>query len=293
MNDIPDLVHCNIKMFADDTKLFTPVRSREDQEHVQCDIATLEDWTKVWLLEFNADKCKLMQMGRSPPRNYTMTNKSGARVDLGSIKEEKDVGVWRLLDLQVNPTVFFGPERFGQEEAHFLRVFQRRQDGSVDFYRDWNTYKRGFGDVSGEFWLGNDYIHDLTSNRRYELRVDMDDFENESRYAVFSTFAVSSEADKYTMTLGTYSGTAGDSLSYHANNAFSTKDRDNDHHKDSCASMRKGGWWYNSCIVSNLNGIYYSVGKYYPGHGAEYTGTYWHSWRIYDSLRKVEMKIRS
>ena len=56
---------------------------------------------------------------------------------------------------------------------------------------------------------GNDYIHDLTSNRQYELRVDLDDFENESRYAVFSTFAVASEADKYAMTLGTYNGTAG------------------------------------------------------------------------------------
>ena len=61
VNDIPDLVHCNIKMFADDIKLFTPVRSQEDQEHLQCDIATLENWTKDWLLEFNADKCKLMQ----------------------------------------------------------------------------------------------------------------------------------------------------------------------------------------------------------------------------------------
>ena len=45
MNNIPDLVHCNIKMFVDDTKLFTCVRSQEDQEHLQCDIATLEDCT--------------------------------------------------------------------------------------------------------------------------------------------------------------------------------------------------------------------------------------------------------
>ena len=74
-------------------KLFTSVRSQEDQEHLQCYITTLEDWTKDWLLEFNADKCKLMQVGRSPPRNYTMTNKSGARVDLESINEGKDVGV--------------------------------------------------------------------------------------------------------------------------------------------------------------------------------------------------------
>ena len=100
VNDIPDLVQCNIKMFADDTKLSTPVRSQEDQGYLQCDITTQEDWTKDWLLEFNADKCKLMQVGRLPPRNYTMTNKSRARVDLESINEEKDVGVWVTTDLK-------------------------------------------------------------------------------------------------------------------------------------------------------------------------------------------------
>ncbi|KAI0235839.1 Tenascin-R [Lamellibrachia satsuma] len=109
---------------------------------------------------------------------------------------------------------------------------------------------------------GNDYIHALTSNRQYKLRVDLEDFEDESRYAAYSTFAVSSEADKYKFILGTYNGTAGDSLRHHANTGFSTKDRDNDRTNTThCALTLKGGWWYGSCTGTNMNGVYHKGSK--------------------------------
>ncbi|KAK3083696.1 hypothetical protein FSP39_001573 [Pinctada imbricata] len=46
-------------------------------------------------------------------------------------------------------------------------VFQRRQDGTVDFYRNWAEYKMGFGHLSGEFWLGNEFIYQLTNQGMY------------------------------------------------------------------------------------------------------------------------------
>lgn len=48
-------------------------------------------------------------------------------------------------------------------------VIQRRLDGSVDFYRNWTDYRRGFGDLEGEFWLGNEHIHQLTNQGEYTV----------------------------------------------------------------------------------------------------------------------------
>ena len=91
-------------------------------------------------------------------------------------------------------------------------VIQRRLDGSVDFYLGWESYKNGFGDVNGEFWLGNDNIHRLTAAHDVILRIDMEDFDGNITYAEYTTFQVTDEADKYRITIGGYSGTAGDSM---------------------------------------------------------------------------------
>ena len=42
-------------------------------------------------------------------------------------------------------------------------LFQRRQDGSVNFTRNWAQYRDGFGHVAGEHWLGNDNLFLLTN----------------------------------------------------------------------------------------------------------------------------------
>ena len=86
-------------------------------------------------------------------------------------------------------------------------VFQKRQDGSVDFYRPWDDYKRGFGNLNGEFWLGLDKIHRLTVSGSYKLRVDVEDLQGSTAFAEYSSFAVTSERVKYKLSLGSYSGT--------------------------------------------------------------------------------------
>lgn len=85
-------------------------------------------------------------------------------------------------------------------------VFQRRQNGNVDFYRGWHDYRNGFGDLNGNFWLGLDKIHRLTKSGQNVLRVDLMDFDSTTAYAKYGTFHVASVSDSYTLAVGGYSG---------------------------------------------------------------------------------------
>ncbi|XP_020901126.2 interference hedgehog isoform X1 [Exaiptasia diaphana] len=162
-------------------------------------------------------------------------------------------------------------------------VFQRRQDGSVDFHRNWQQYKTGFGNLNGEFWLGNDYIYRLTAGTASSLRVEVEDWYGSRKYAKYGSFSVGDESDKYRLRVGSYSGTAGDSLEWHNNMAFTTKDRDNDKWSGNCATYCTGAWWYKHCLPSNLNGKYL-------GNKVSSKGIVWYA---NQSLKKVEMKVRS
>ena len=165
-------------------------------------------------------------------------------------------------------------------------VFQRRQDGSVDFYRGWNDYKSGFGQLTAEFWLGNDKIHRLTAARPSSLRVELEDWNGVRVYAKYGKFNIGDEQAKYRLEVGSYSGTAGNSLAWHNKMAFSTKDRDNDVNSPSnCAVAYTGAWWYTSCHHSNLNGKYL-------GNKRDDRGTRWYHFRSFLSLKFTEMKLR-
>ncbi|KAL5022314.1 hypothetical protein ScPMuIL_001469 [Solemya velum] len=167
-------------------------------------------------------------------------------------------------------------------------VFQRRQDDSMNFYRNWNAYQFGFGYLYANFWLGNQQIHTITAQGWYELRVDLEDFDSGKRYAKYNLFRIEDYVTNYRLVIAGYNGNAGDSLSPHNAAPFSTKDRDNDMHSDNCAVLYKGAWWYNKCHSSNLNGIYHA-----GAHSSYADGVNWQGWRGYRySLKSTEMKVR-
>ncbi|XP_029299377.1 tenascin-X-like isoform X2 [Cottoperca gobio] len=161
-------------------------------------------------------------------------------------------------------------------------VFQRRKDGSVDFFRGWKEYAKGFGSLSGEFWLGLESLHNLTSMIKMSLRVDLRD-KDEAVFAKYSTFEIVKR--NYKLTVGGYSGTAGDSLSYHNQRVFSTKDRDLSSFITRCAMSYRGGWWYKNCHEANLNGVY--------GTDFNHQGVIWTGWKGKEfSIPFSEMKMR-
>ena len=182
-------------------------------------------------------------------------------------------------------------------------VFQRRIDGSVDFFRDWEHYKQGFGNLQYEFWLGNENIFTLTLQGLYprgnELKIDMMNAAKIKKSVKYADFFIANAATMYTLHVNGYNGTLVDALKPQNRHNFSTFDSDNDIYSKNCASVFSGGWWFTNCHQSNLNGKYYSAGKMsFDAHGKNIltsTGIHWISNgfnSFHDSLIFTEMKVR-
>ncbi|TKS89291.1 Microfibril-associated glycoprotein 4 36 kDa microfibril-associated glycoprotein [Collichthys lucidus] len=169
-------------------------------------------------------------------------------------------------------------------------VFQRRMDGTLNFYRPWDQYKTGFGGAAGEYWLGLDNIHQLTHQRKSELLVDMEDFDGKKVFARYSSFSVESECDGYALHVsGFTNGGAGDSMQQHNNMKFTTFDKDQDAWSDNCARAFLGGFWYGACHHANPNGVYLWGAE--KKHFA--VGVNWYHFKGHHySMKSISMKIR-
>ena len=149
-----------------------------------------------------------------------------------------------------------------EEDGGGWIVFQRRFNGNVVFDRTWDEYKEGFGDVSGEHWLGNKWLNILTKRETYDYYVLATSFQgNQVRKKMFGV-TVENEALKYRIQFE-QEGPDGPRYGMQRMNGmmFSSIDQDNDLYDTSCSSQSggRGGWWYRSCFVTNMNGRYYQT----------------------------------
>ncbi|KAL1259114.1 hypothetical protein QQF64_009691 [Cirrhinus molitorella] len=168
-------------------------------------------------------------------------------------------------------------------------IIQLRKDGTLDFHRTWKEYKMGFGSLTGEHWLGNELVYKLTNQRQYTLRLELTDWDGKFAFSQYDKFYLGSEKQNYRLFLKSYSGTAGRQSSLVINGAdFSTKDMDNDNCICKCALMLTGGWWFDACGPSNLNGMYYTSGQ----SSGKLDGIKWHYFKGPNySLRATTMMI--
>jgi len=138
-------------------------------------------------------------------------------------------------------------------------VFQHRFNGSVDFDKEWQHYKIGIGSVDGEFWLGNDLLHYLTTVHESEIYIHAGRFNGETRFSKYSSFRVDSEENKYRLYLATvFDGI--NSLSQNNLMNFTTVLSDNDNNnRYNCAKIggfARGGFWYKHCTEFFPNAEY-------------------------------------
>lgn len=134
----------------------------------------------------------------------------------------------------------------GQLHGPGWTVIQSRINGEVNFYRNWTEYKTGFGNLSSEYFIGLERLHQMTTIEPQVLYIHLEDFEGKTRYAEYNHFVVGNESESYAITeLGEFQGDVRDRLDF---SAFSTFDRDNDADANfNCAEKFHGGWWYSDC----------------------------------------------
>ena len=175
-------------------------------------------------------------------------------------------------------------------------VFLRNSHGLVTFNKRWAEYKNGFGNVEYDFWLGNEFLYNVTKlynshiSKTVELYVIVAATDDLSSYAMYKNFAVLSEATSYKLQVSHhFKGTMGDALESHNNMKFSTKDRDNDQFAGDCADANGGyGWWYDKCYDTLLTGM-----KYDAVHSRYKPAPQWYFiFRAYRFLKNATMMFR-
>ena len=94
INDLPLVIQNTVKVFADDTKIYSEVGSVKDCRRLQNDLDQISDWSKTWELKFHPQKSKILRIGKNNPSfDYCMTDSNGSEIMSDVVDQEKDVGV--------------------------------------------------------------------------------------------------------------------------------------------------------------------------------------------------------
>lgn len=259
------------------TNLLNAVREQHDQlDHQKIKIKNLEEKLSYDNFQDTVDKLTNAESTASDLFEYLSENSTGLDTndlptDCGDLfnKGEANSGIYVIKPNQSEPfNVYCEMSLDGG-----LTVIQRRVDGLEDFDQTWDKYEKGFGNLEKDFWLGLKKIHSLTNQGVYILRIDLEDWKEERHWAEYR-FSLEGPSKDYRIYVSHFSGDLSDPMANSTGVRFSTKDRNNDNHRSTnCARNYTGGWWFNICGETNLNGRYLWLRA--KGRSMRRKGIYW------------------
>ena len=177
--------------------------------------------------------------------------------DCSEVPRGSPSGIYVIQPAGLNPIVVYC--EMNVTDGGWMVIQRNRQSTEITWAESWSTYKNGFGNVLTEYWLGTEYIHQISKQKVYQARFVIWDATNRIKFADYNLFSVENESQGYRLRLGTYSGLAGDAMTsnrastVHDNMKFSAKDQDQDTSSSNCASSYGGAWWYSACYSARLN----------------------------------------
>ncbi|XP_061099200.1 angiopoietin-related protein 3-like [Conger conger] len=257
------------------TALLKEVKGQHEQLNFQRNkIKVLEERLNSEAFQETEDK-----VSNSTPEvsslEYLAMNSTNSSVDMNDLPEdcshaftrgERNSGVYPIKPNQSEPFYVYCQMT---ADGGFT-VIQNRQDGSVDFDQTWEEYENGFGNLEKEFWLGLKKIYAIASQGSSVLQIELEDWK-QGRHSFEYNFTLEGPASHYMLSLTQVSGDLPDAMT-NLTASFSTKDRNNKE-DSSCAHNFTGGWWFNACEGTNLNGRY---GHARPrGRTERRRGIYW------------------
>ncbi|XP_042285425.1 angiopoietin-related protein 3-like [Thunnus maccoyii] len=279
------------------TELLKAVREQSDQlNHQRIKIKALEEkLTANTFAQETIERMSEMFTNEAPTLTPYLTSSSTHSAGMMNLppdcselfnRGERVSGVYAIRPNGSEPFMVF----CDMSKDHGATVIQRRRDGSVNFDQTWEKYENGFGDFQGEFWLGLRKIHSLAAQGNSVLHIQLEDWKQSRRFFEYRFYLGGPESN-YTIHLTHLSGDLPDPMSNHTGMMFSTKDRDNDKNQDSnCAYNYTGGWWFNACGDTNLNGRYFHMRP--KGRSERRRGIQWRPARkASDSLKFTQISV--
>ena len=126
INDLPSVCSVTTKIYADDTKAYTSIKSDEDHTRLQQSIDEMYNWTQTWQLHFNSSKCKILHIGEDNPKHTYFIGNGNSRHQIETTTLEKDLGIFVDTELNFEDHIEYIVKRASMKKATILRNFSYR-----------------------------------------------------------------------------------------------------------------------------------------------------------------------